>query len=100
MLRLSDWRVAVRDPLLLSFVTVWTLLWLSGKNSGEAARLWNPLLPILLVVAAGGLAKTTQPDGANSTHDDSGSERAWLILLSCQAVVCAAIVMRVSGFHF
>ena len=100
MLRLSDWRVAVRDPLLLSFVTVWTLLWLSGKNSGEAARLWNPLLPILLVVAAGGLAKTTQPDGASSTHDDSGSERAWLILLSCQAVVCAAIVMRVSGFHF
>jgi len=98
--RLSDWRVAVRNPLLLSFVTVWALLWLSGKNSGEAARLWSPLLPILLVVAAGGLAKTTQPDGSNSTHDDSDSERAWLILLSCQAVVCAAIVMRVSGFHF
>lgn len=98
--RLTNWRAILQHPLLVSFLTVWTLLWLSGKNSGEAARLWNPLLPALLVVAAGGLAGTTNSDEAGSTDDDSSCERAWLILLTCQAVVCAATVMRVSGFHF
>jgi len=98
--RLSDVRAESRYPLLASFVTVWALLWLSGKNSGEAARLWNPLFPILLVVAAGGLAKATNSDETSSANDDSGSERTWLILLTCQAVVCAATVIRVSGFDF
>ena len=99
-LNLATWRAAMRHPLLVSFLSVWTLLWLSGKNSGEAARLWCPLLPILLAVAAGGLANPVESSDAASSVEESNSERRWLILLSCQAAVCVATVIRVSGFHF
>jgi methylthioxylose transferase len=94
-MQVTNWRVALKHPLFVSFVAVWMLLWLSGKNSGEAARLWNPLLPVLLAVAAGGLV-----NGVKSTDTESNDEREWLILLSAQAVVCAATVIRVSGFHY
>ena len=100
MSRFERWQEALHHPLLLSFAGVWTLLWLSGKNSGEAARLWNPLLPILLVTAVSGLGETAHQEEAASADNESVSERAWLVLLTCQAVVCAATVMRVSGFHF
>lgn len=93
-------KAALQQPLLVSFVSVWTLLWLSGKNSGEAARLWCPLLPILLTVSAGGLPDSTSTSDAISADEESQGDRGWLILLSCQAVVCAATVSRVIGFHF
>ena len=99
-LNLASWRTVWRHPLLVSFLGVWTLLWLSGKNSGEAARLWCPLLPILLAVAAGGLANPVESSDAASSVEESNSERRWLILLSCQAAVCVPTVIRVSGFHF
>ena len=90
---------ALQQPMLLSFLAIWALLWLSGKNSGEAARLWIPLLPVLLVVSASSLWKT--PESTDAVSDDNpNSERSWLVLLSCQAVVCAATVLRVSGFHY
>lgn len=98
--RLTNLRALLQHPLLVSFLTVWTLLWLSGKNSGEAARLWNPLLPALLVVAAGGLTVNNESPNSDVPDEDSKGEREWLLLLSCQAAVCAATVMRVSGFHF
>jgi hypothetical protein len=98
--RLTNWRAILQHPLLVSFLTVWTLLWLSGKNSGEAARLWNPLLPALLVVAAGGLTANNASSNPDVSDEDSVGERGWLLLLSCQATVCAATVIRVSGFHF
>lgn len=96
---LRSWKHALPQPLLISFLAVWTLLWLSGKNSGEAARLWCPLLPVLLAVSASGMGQAS--DALNSTTETgSNNERPWLILLACQAVVCAATVMKVSGFHF
>ncbi|MFT5322834.1 MAG: hypothetical protein ACI8P0_000675 [Planctomycetaceae bacterium] len=98
-LNLTNARAALQHPLLVSFLAVWTLLWLSGKNSGEAARLWCPLLPILLA-AAGGLVNSAGSPAATSADEESKNERGWLILLSCQAAVCAATVIRVSGFHF
>ena len=99
-LTLTHAKAALQQPLLVSFVSVWTLLWLSGKNSGEAARLWCPLLPILLAVAAGGLPGSISRSDAISADKESQDDRGWLILLSCQAVACAATVVRVSGFHF
>ena len=96
----ASWRSALRHPLLVSFLSVWMLLWLSGKNSGEAARLWIPMLPILLSVAAGGLTNSAGSSDTSASDEDSQDERRWLILLSCQAVVCAATIIRVSGFHF
>ncbi len=73
---------------------VWGLLWLSGKNSGEAARLWIPLMPLAIWLLPGGWSRETT-DG-----DDSVPDREWLALLVLQAVVCVLTVARVSGFHF
>lgn len=97
--RLISWRSLFQHPLLVSFLTVWTLLWLSGKNSGEAARLWCPLLPVLLAVAAGGTSETSKSTD-ETAQLDADNERNWLFLLSCQAVVCLGTVLKVSGFHF
>jgi len=99
-LNLTNARAALQHPLLVSFLSVWTLLWLSGKNSGEAARLWCPLLPILLAVAAGGLTANNDAAIPDVPDEDSDGELAWLVLLGCQATVCASTVIRVSGFHF
>lgn len=86
-------------PLLVSVLLVWVLLWLSGKNSGEAARLWCPLLPLLLAVSADGSGRAdVSSELASSEHMTGDSE--WLVLLGCQAIVCTATVLRVSGFHF
>nr|MDQ3332681.1 hypothetical protein [Planctomycetota bacterium] len=80
-----------RVPSLTS--TIWpvgivvALLWLSGKNSGEAARLWMFLIPWYLWVAAGGW------EGA------VGASR-WRAILSLQVTVAGLTAIRVSGFAF
>lgn len=84
-----------RAPLTaacLATVIVWSWLWLSGKNSGEAARLWIFLLPYLAACSAACWivpAETTPP-------------RKWpweaLAWLACQAAVCFGTVQRIDGF--
>lgn len=73
---------------------VWGLLWLSGKNSGEAARLWIPLMPFAVWVLPSGWSRETTDD------DDSVSDHEWLTLLVLQAGTCLLTVARVTGFHF
>jgi hypothetical protein len=79
---------------VLAVLTVWGFLWLSGKNSGEAARLWIPLLPLCLILLAAGLHQVaTDPE-------EPQARRSWIILLILQALTCLLTVMRVTGFHF
>lgn len=80
-------------PIAIAVVLVWGLLWISGRNSGEVARLWIPLLPVLAWLAASS-AKTLE-----SESEDRANKR-WLALLMVQMGVCAATVLRVGGFHF
>lgn len=63
------------------------LLWLSGKNMGEAGRLWLFLMPWLLWASA---AFWRQPS----------ARRTWLAFLAVQAAICLLTVLRVRGFHF
>lgn len=63
------------------------LLWLSGKNQGEAARLWCFMVPWFLFWASTWFAKQT-------------NDRAWRFVLAAQLVYCAATVSRVNGFSF
>lgn len=92
--RLGDRRVGI----LLSCGTAWGLLWLSGKNMGEAARLWTVVLPWVVWLAAGTLAADSEPvptgRGVFRTM-----WRGWLGLLVLQVIVCVATVTRVDGFH-
>ncbi len=65
----------------------WTLLWLSGKNMGEAARLWCFLTPWCAMIAA----QAVDSDAINS-------QKTWLALLIAQLTIATITVGRVSGF--
>jgi len=69
-------------------------LWLSGRNSGEAARLWCFLTPWLLVLAAHIFRSEKRSDGLVN------SAKIWKTLLFMQIIVCALTAARVSGFTF
>lgn len=80
-------RPAGTPSAALAVLGVIALLWLSGKNSGEAARLWLFLMPWLLWAAA------------PIWTGQSGRSR-WSIVLLLQTVVGFATAVRVSGFGF
>ncbi len=99
------WRVVLRGPgsairwQSMSVVFVWGLLWLSGKNSGEAARLWIPLLPVFVWQLAAWFHRSTDSP-VHSISLRNTADRNWLILLALQMTVCSLTVLRVTGFHF
>lgn len=112
LLAISSWLVGTRGCLrssqsLASF-RLWCLvtivvLWLSGKNSGEAARLWIFLMPWLLWVAGREsevVAKIVNGPGQTLPEYTGTPARGWLMLMILQATVCVATVSRVDGFHF
>ena len=65
----------------------WILLWLSGKNMGEAARLRCFVTPWMSIIAA----QAIEPDTKNA-------RRTWLMLLVMQLLTATITVGRVSGF--
>lgn len=81
----------LRTPVAFGVVAVCGLLWLSGKNSGEAARLWIVFVPWLVWMAGEQLAQLEH--GATRTRF-----RPSAIVLALQLFVCALTVARVSGF--
>lgn len=94
--------VADLFSLLYSCVFVLGLLWLSGKNMGEAARLWLIFLPWLLLMTIPFWQDREhqleqQQDCTDSFFQQQG---LWIGALLAQAVVCVATVYRVTGFHF
>ncbi|WP_437227421.1 hypothetical protein SH661x_000341 [Planctomicrobium sp. SH661] len=72
-------------------VGVWAILWLSGKNMGEAARLWVFLMPYAVWTAAISIDRFAE---------ENRQSRPLLVLLMVQMVVCLGTVMRIDGFHF
>ncbi len=90
----EGWRRSV-GPCFCCAV-VWGALWLSGKNLGEAARLWLPLIPWLIWSAAVVL-ETGSSTGDSST--DAPPLKRWLVILVLQGLVCIATVTRVAGFQ-
>ena len=77
----------------LGVATVWGLLWISGKNSGEAARLWLLFDPWAVWLA--GLAF----DRYRSTATAESNRLAGDVLV-LQAVAAVSTVLRVFGFDF
>ena len=80
--------------VITSIVFVWGLLWLTGKNSGEAARLWIMFLPWLIWL---GMIRFDEFASRNS--DVKFKDLPTIALLSMQFLVCLLTVIRVSGFH-
>ncbi len=75
---------------------IWGLLWLTGKNSGEAARLWIPLMPLALW--AGAAVWDHQENSSDKEEPEDDATREWLIALGVQALVCLVTVLLVTGF--
>ncbi|MFM7057823.1 MAG: hypothetical protein ACKO2P_12965 [Planctomycetota bacterium] len=81
-----------QKTLAAAVFLVWLLLLLSGKNQGEAARLWTFLTPWVSVCAAARLEPAGSVKGA-------GTDQApWLLLLVAQLLCCAVTAGRVSGY--
>lgn len=83
--RQRDWSLP-----LTAFGLTWGLLWLSGKNRGEAARLWLFLMPLLCWIAAH-LLQRLPPDQR---------PRAGLTLLALQMITATGLVLRIGGFEY
>ncbi|QDT25890.1 hypothetical protein [Gimesia panareensis] len=90
------------SSLLFSTVIVLGLLWLSGKNMGEAARLWLIFLPWLLLWTIPFWQNREQLREQSQQPVESffKQQSIWIYALLAQAVVCVATVYRVTGFHF
>ncbi|HUQ71915.1 MAG TPA: hypothetical protein VM165_20460 [Planctomycetaceae bacterium] len=88
---------------------VWGLLWLTGKNSGEAARLWLLLMPGVIAVAAVGLSSggwavptASVKDVVGTAHPPKGGATRWspILWLALQLAASILTVHRIGGFHF
>ena len=87
------WRVSGR---IWAVAFVWAILWISGKNMGEAARLWLMWVPCLIWMAAGCFDESPKNDRQPRSAMFDATD--WTILLGVQAAVALATTMRVNGF--
>ncbi len=89
--------------LVLSLFATWAALWLSGKNMGEAARLWCFLTPWFVIGATICFAPDFSAKRIGQSHLQRNSEppyhSSWLILLVAQLIVCTVTVGGVSGYQ-
>ncbi len=74
--------------LSLSLAVTWLILHLSGKNMGEAARLWTFLTPWWIVMLC----------TANAATGKTPPARNWRILLIAQLVACLLTTSLISGY--
>lgn len=75
-------------------------LWLTGKNMGEAARLWIFLMPFLVCVIGPLFEPASERPKPMGVADNSGAGFGWAIALVLQLVTTMAIVTHISGFHY
>ena len=89
--------------LALSLFATWAALWLSGKNMGEAARLWCFLTPWFVIGSATCLGPefSAKRIEQNHLHRNPGTvyHSYWLILLIAQMIICTVTVGGVSGYQ-
>lgn len=91
-------RRALSGPIWMSLVT-WSLLWLTGKNMGEAARLWIFLMP--WIIWSAGVAWQDRIVKDKIVKHERGSRDTrwgWLVCWMCQFCAALAIITRVAGF--
>jgi hypothetical protein len=101
--------IFLREAFLLATILTWVMLWISGKNMGEAARLWCFLLPWFAINAAltlSSMTERTSSDFRSRAVEDSSvrwqvvcHQYSGLIILISQLLLCALTTGRVSGFQ-
>jgi hypothetical protein len=91
----KGWRDKAAGPLWCCAL-VWGCLWLSGKNSGEVARLWIVLMPWLSWLAAAGFARQQEEPAEGSRW----SGAIWWVALALQLLLGIVLVSAVTAFAF
>ncbi len=94
----NGWRLRENGPAISGAIVI-GLLWLSGKNMGEAGRLWLFLMPWLLWMSAV-LWRELPEQLRGQKPVRLAMTESWLGLIILQSVVCLLTVIRVQGFHF
>lgn len=96
-----------REPVpfaVLSGLAVWSILWVSGKNMGEAARLWIFLMPYATLSAAACIQQLLPPEHSEPKLSRSATQpvsaRGIFGLVCVQIVVCFDAAMIIDGFGF
>jgi len=79
--------------IALGIVLTWSILWLSGKNMGEAARLWLFLMPWGVWLSAPALEPLL------SSSEDSLPPRTFWLLWGTQVLASFVVASRVVGFN-
>ena len=102
-LKADPGQTTVMIRLALSLFATWAALWISGKNMGEAARLWCFLTPWFVMGAAICLAPdfSAKRIEQNHLHRNPGAiyHSFWLLLLIAQMIVGTVTVGGVSGYQ-
>lgn len=86
-------RSASAGPFWCSLAT-WLILWLTGKNMGEAARLWIFLMPWIIWSAAIGWQSLI-----SKTSSLTASRLRWLLCWLFQFATAVIVVSRITGFQ-
>ncbi len=89
-----------RNTAATALLIIWSLLWISGKNMGEAARLWLLLMPWLVLAAPAALAPVVDNRDRQGLLVGARPTVFWVAVAAMQAVACIATVTRVDGFQF
>lgn len=92
--RQSEHSNNMAQPMLIALAATILLLWLSGKNNGEAARLWCFVTPWILLLSGANLQRLFE------TLTERRALKAFTWLLMTQLLLCLITVSRVSGFSF
>lgn len=85
-----------------AWFAVWSILWLSGKNMGEAARLWIFLAPWPVMTALVGWStlRLAQSSAGSANVGGLSDKQVWRLLLTLQIITCIWTMWSVDGFHF
>ena len=92
-----------------AFLATFAILWLSGKNMGEAARLWIFLVPILIwmtgpIFESRAPSSSGEPSFAIAPPQTalglSPSGWGWTCALGLELTMALVTVTRVAGFHY
>jgi len=78
------------QAILWAATLIWGGIWLSGKNSGEAARLWLVFYPIAIMYAANYLESLSA--------SEQKFRRTATVLVTSQLLVSSLTVISVTGF--
>ncbi len=93
---IQDRKRRFHPPHIWCCLAIGTLLWISGKNMGEAARLWINFIPWLVWMSA---PFFLIDENSAQNHDRIARPATWILALVFQLAACLGTATCIDGFH-